>query len=70
MERRQGLQATDGLYWHQGKLIAVQNGFAPQRVLGFMLEAGRARVSAQQIIESDRAGASSRMTARCGTEPG
>jgi hypothetical protein len=52
MERRYALQETEGLYWHQGKLIAVQNGFAPQRVLSFTLEAGRARVSAQQIIES------------------
>lgn len=52
MERNYALQGTDGLYWHEGELIAVQNGFAPQRVLSFTLDAGRARVSAQRIIES------------------
>lgn len=52
MERQYALHGTDGLYWYQGKLIAVQNGFSPQRVLSFTLDAGGTRISSQQIIES------------------
>jgi hypothetical protein len=52
MESKYALQGTDGLYWYRGKLIAVQNGFSPQRVLSFTLAADHARISAHQIIES------------------
>lgn len=33
-------------------MIAAQNGFAPERVLSFTLDAGHTRISAQKIIES------------------
>lgn len=32
-ERKYALQGADGLYWHRDRLITLQNGFSPQRVL-------------------------------------
>jgi hypothetical protein len=52
MERRYALQGTDGLYWHRGRLIAVQNGLAPERVVSFTLNDRRTQISAEQLIES------------------
>jgi hypothetical protein len=52
MDGKYALQGTDGLYWYHERLIAVQNGFSPQRVLSFKLDAAHARISGQQVIES------------------
>lgn len=49
---RHALQGTDGLYWYDGRLLAVQNGLSPERVLSFTLDARRARITAQEVIES------------------
>jgi hypothetical protein len=52
MGESHALQGTDGLYWYQGRLLAVQNGLSPERVLSFTLDARRVRITAQTIIES------------------
>lgn len=52
MEKRYALQGADGLYWYQGRLLAVQNGLSPERVLSFTLDARRVRIAAQEVIES------------------
>lgn len=52
MENKHALQGTDGLYWYRGRLIAVQNGFAPERVTSFTFAPGRAGISRERIIAS------------------
>lgn len=52
MAKKYALQGTDGLYWYQGRLIAIQNGVAPERVMSLTLDGVHARISAQQIVES------------------
>jgi hypothetical protein len=52
MAEKYALEGTDGLYRYQGRLIAIQNGLAPERVMSFTLDAGHARISAQKVIES------------------
>ena len=52
MADKYALEGTDGLYWYGGRLIAIQNGLAPERLMSFTLEAGHARISAQETIES------------------
>jgi len=52
MERKYALQGTDGLYWYRGRLIAVQNGLVPERVVSFTLNARRTQISAEQLRES------------------
>jgi hypothetical protein len=46
-----GLAGTDGLYYNSGWLIAVQNGFVPERVVAFRLY-GDDHVDKQRTIES------------------
>jgi hypothetical protein len=45
------LAGTDGLYYDRGWLIAVQNGFVPERVIKFRLD-GDDRVAEARAIES------------------
>lgn len=52
MADKYALEGTDGLYWNKGRLIAIQNGLAPERVMSFSLDGSRARISAQETIES------------------
>ncbi|MFZ0499697.1 MAG: hypothetical protein WAM52_11230 [Steroidobacteraceae bacterium] len=52
MENKYALAGTDGLYWHQNRLIAIQNGFAPERIVSFTLDRARTRIAAETIIES------------------
>jgi hypothetical protein len=52
MAGKYALEGTDGLYWYQGRLIAIQNGLAPERVMSFTLDASHGRISAQRVIES------------------
>ena len=43
----------DGLYFHQGMLIAIQNGITPNRVAAFTLEGDR--VTAATVLEANHA---------------
>jgi hypothetical protein len=54
MAKTYALEGTDGLYEERGWLIAVQNGFQPERVVAFKL-ASTGRVIAQTTIESGSA---------------
>ena len=40
----------DGLYWHKGKLIAIQNGIRPNRVVEFELSADGSAVIGSRIL--------------------
>lgn len=52
MENKYALEGVDGMYFHDGRLIAVQNGTTPERVMEFQLDANLARVTSEQPIES------------------
>jgi hypothetical protein len=41
----------DGIAWHDGALIAVQNGVAPARVVRFALDATGARIVGVQVLD-------------------
>ncbi|BCS31913.1 hypothetical protein TBR22_A11160 [Luteitalea sp. TBR-22] len=41
----------DGLYWHQGGLVGIQNGIHPGRVVRLALDASRPRVMRAEILE-------------------
>ena len=56
MAAKYALEGTDGLYWDQGRLIAIQNGFVPERVVSFSLDASHSRIATQMVIESGTAG--------------
>jgi sugar lactone lactonase YvrE len=43
---------TDGLYWRDGDLVAVQNGVAPHRVVVFELSGKRDRIEKMRVLES------------------
>lgn len=45
------LAGIDGLSFHDGSLVAVQNGIAPERVARFALSPGRDRVLAAEVLE-------------------
>jgi hypothetical protein len=45
------LNGIDGLYFDRGKLIAVQNGTSPERVVAFTLDASLTRIESETIIE-------------------
>jgi hypothetical protein len=51
-QNKYALTGTDGLYWYQDRLIAIQNGLAPERILSLTLNPERTRITAEQIIES------------------
>jgi hypothetical protein len=48
---RFALNGIDGLYFDHGRLIAVQNGTAPERVVVFKLDATLTRIESETIIE-------------------
>jgi hypothetical protein len=45
------LAGTDGLYWHKGSLIAIQNGIGTPRVAAFLLAADGVHVRKTTILE-------------------
>ncbi|HEX7252064.1 MAG TPA: hypothetical protein VF376_04210 [Thermoanaerobaculia bacterium] len=45
------LSRIDGLYWHRGSLVAVQNGIGPARVVAFRLSADQNRVTQTTVLE-------------------
>jgi len=51
MERRYALTGVDGFYFDRGRLIAVQNGTSPERVVAFRLNATLTRIESERIIE-------------------
>ncbi|HEX8737893.1 MAG TPA: hypothetical protein VF721_21355 [Pyrinomonadaceae bacterium] len=46
---------VDGLYFHQGKLIGVQNGTNPQRVVRFSLSRDNRRLTGAETLEANHA---------------
>jgi sugar lactone lactonase YvrE len=50
-EHQHALQGIDGLYYHDGGLIAVQNGANPERVVLFRLDPGLTRILSERTIE-------------------
>lgn len=51
MDAKFALNGIDGLYFDRGKLIAVQNGTSPERVIVFTLDAGLGKITSEKIIE-------------------
>lgn len=51
MGGRFALHGIDGLYFARGKLIAVQNGTSPERVVAFTLDPSFAKIESETIIE-------------------
>jgi hypothetical protein len=51
-ENKYALAGTDGLYWYQNRLIAIQNGLAPERIVSLTLDRARTRIAAEHVIES------------------
>ena len=45
------LYGIDGLYWHDGELIGVQNGIRPWRLLRMSVDESRSAITAAQVIE-------------------
>jgi len=50
-EGRFALNGIDGLYFNHGKLIAIQNGASPERVVIFTLDPSLTRITSEKIIE-------------------
>lgn len=50
------LTGIDGLYAHQGDLIAIQNGTAPKRILRIRLDAAGERVAAVEVLAQNLLG--------------
>jgi len=50
-ENRFALNGIDGLYFDRGRLIAVQNGTSPERVVAFTLNATLTGIESEKIIE-------------------
>jgi hypothetical protein len=46
------LAGADGLYWHSGKLIAVQNGIGSPRIASFQLSGDGLRVTKTTVVEN------------------
>lgn len=46
---------VDGLYWHRGSLIAVQNGVTPMRVVRFCLSTDGRSVRAVEVLDRNPA---------------
>jgi hypothetical protein len=49
---RSTLAGIDGLYWHNGDLVAIQNGIGSPRVAAFRLSSDGARVSRTTVLEN------------------
>jgi len=45
----------DGIYFHRGNLIAIQNGFRPHRVARFFLNKERSAVTKSETLEANHA---------------
>ncbi len=43
----------DGLYFHKGTIVAIQNGASPQRVVRFYLNSKQDRIMRAEVIESN-----------------
>ncbi|HSA57432.1 MAG TPA: hypothetical protein VLE53_17100, partial [Gemmatimonadaceae bacterium] len=41
----------DGIAWHRGSIIAVQNGVVPPRVVRFLLDAGGTRIERTEVLD-------------------
>lgn len=52
MSGKYALEGVDGLYWNRGRLIAIQNGITPERVIVFRLDSSLARIRSEEIIAS------------------
>ncbi len=46
------LAGIDGLYWHKGSLIAVQNGIGSPRIVAFRLSKDGSRVAQATVLEN------------------
>ena len=44
----------DGLYWHDGSLIGIQNGVLPHRVTRFALSGDGASITGAEVLETNR----------------
>jgi sugar lactone lactonase YvrE len=51
MDGRFALNGIDGLYFDDGKLVAVQNGTSPERVVAFKLDATLSHIVSETIVE-------------------
>ena len=51
MEGRFALNGIDGLYFDRGRLVAIQNGTSPERVIAFATDPAFAKITAEKIIE-------------------
>ena len=49
---RSTLAGIDGLYWHSGRLIAIQNGIGSPRVAAFHLSTDGLRVTQTSVLEN------------------
>jgi sugar lactone lactonase YvrE len=49
---RNTLAGIDGLYWHKGSLIAVQNGIGSPRIAAFRLSRDGSRVTQTIVLEN------------------
>ena len=49
---RNTLAGADGLYWHKGSLVAIQNGIGSPRVAAFKLSRDGNRVLQSQVLEN------------------
>jgi hypothetical protein len=49
---RNTLAGIDGLYWHKGSLIAVQNGIGSPRIAAFRLSKDGSRVTQTTVLEN------------------
>lgn len=45
------LDGIDGLWLHEGELIAVQNGISPMRILALLLSDDGTRITAMRVLE-------------------
>jgi len=54
-EGKFALNGIDGLYFDRGKLLAVQNGTSPERVVAFALNPTLTRIEFERIIERSTA---------------
>jgi sugar lactone lactonase YvrE len=51
MDGKFALNGIDGLYFDRGKLIAIQNGTSPERVVVFTLDATLTKIESETIME-------------------
>ena len=47
------LDGFDGLYWHEGALIGIQNGVSPRRIVRLRLDRSGKHVTAVDVIEAN-----------------